>query len=49
MLSKAGGTPLAKHDLMRVVRLGVEKVRDMTKALEDALREDELVRVIEVR
>ncbi|GHJ83941.1 hypothetical protein NliqN6_0343 [Naganishia liquefaciens] len=49
VLSKAGGTPLMKHDLMRVVRLGVEQVRDMTKALEDALKEDERVRVIEVR
>jgi exosome complex component RRP45 len=49
VLSKAGGTPLAKHELMRVIRLGVERVRDMTNALEDALHEDELVRVIEVR
>jgi hypothetical protein len=49
VLSKAGGTPLAKHDLMRVVRLAVDRVRDMTKELEDALKADEQIRVIEVR
>ncbi|KAJ9120171.1 hypothetical protein QFC22_003070 [Naganishia vaughanmartiniae] len=49
VLSKAGGTPLAKDELMRVVRLAVERVRDMTKALEDALKADEKIRIIEVR
>ena len=49
VLSKAGGTALTPEEIMSVVRVGVERVRDLVKIMDDALREDQSSRVIEVR
>ena len=49
MLSKAGGNPLAVEELMKVVTLGVDVVREMTGEMEAALKEDEAVRIVDVR
>jgi exosome complex component RRP45 len=49
VLSKAGGTPLSVEEIMKVVTLGVDVVREMTGEVEKALKEDEKVRVVEVR
>lgn len=49
VLSKAGGTPLGVDELMKVVTIGVDVVREMTAEIEAALKADEGVRVIEVR
>lgn len=49
VLSKAGGNPLAVEELMKVVTLGVDVVREMTGEMEAALKEDEAVRIVDVR
>jgi exosome complex component RRP45 len=49
VLSKAGGTPLDLSEIMAVVRVGVDRVRELVKILEDALELDRGGRVIEVR
>ncbi|KAK4684809.1 exosome complex component RRP45, partial [Tremellales sp. Uapishka_1] len=49
VLSKAGGTPLTADEIMGVVRVGVEKVREMVKQIEAALERDKGTRVIEIR
>jgi exosome complex component RRP45 len=49
VLSKAGGTPLMPGEIMGVVRVGVDRVREMVKKLEEALARDREERVIEVR
>lgn len=49
VLSKAGGTPLGVDELMKVVTIGVDIVREMTGEIETALKADEAVRIIEVR
>ncbi|KAK8850668.1 hypothetical protein IAR55_004588 [Kwoniella newhampshirensis] len=49
VLSKAGGTPLAADEIMGVVRVGVERVREMVKHLEEELEKDKSTRVVEVR
>lgn len=49
VLSKAGGTPLAAEEIMGVVKVGVERVREIVKLLENALEKDKEGRVIEVR
>ena len=49
VLSKAGGTPLAAEEIMSAVRVGVDRVRDMVKAMEDALEADKSTRIVEVR
>lgn len=49
VLSKAGGTPLSAGEIMNVVRVGVEKVREMGKVLDEALERDRSSRVVEVR
>jgi exosome complex component RRP45 len=49
VLSKAGGTPLSVEELMKVVSIGVDVVREMTTEIETALKEDEKVRIVEVR
>ncbi|WWC65328.1 uncharacterized protein I303_107946 [Kwoniella dejecticola CBS 10117] len=49
VLSKAGGTPLAAEDIMGVVRVGVDRVREMVKIMDDALEKDRENRVVEVR
>jgi exosome complex component RRP45 len=49
VLSKAGGTPLGADEIMGVVRVAVDRVRDLIRTLEDALERDRAVRVVEVR
>ncbi|WWC98319.1 hypothetical protein V866_005210 [Kwoniella sp. B9012] len=49
VLSKAGGTPLSVEEIMGVVRVGVDKVRDMVKIMDEALEKDRENRVVEVR
>ncbi|ORX40790.1 ribosomal protein S5 domain 2-type protein [Kockovaella imperatae] len=49
VLSKAGGSALSPGEIMGVVRVGVERVRELVKIMEDALRSDQSNRVIEVR
>lgn len=48
VLSKAGGSPLSVDDVMDVVRVGVERVREVVKQMEEALETDMASRVIEV-
>ncbi|WWC92464.1 uncharacterized protein L201_007422 [Kwoniella dendrophila CBS 6074] len=49
VLSKAGGTPLAAEEIMNVVKVGVDRVREMVKIMDDALEKDRDSRVVEVR
>lgn len=51
VLSKAGGSPLSVDELMRVVKLGAERVKELVRQLEDGLKADWEIRgkVIEVR
>lgn len=49
VLSKAGGNPLGVEELMKVVTLGVDVVREMTSEMEAALKADEAVRIVDVR
>ena len=49
VLSKAGGTPLSANDIMGVVRVGVDRVREQIKVMDAALARDQEERVIEVR
>lgn len=49
VLSKAGGTPLAAEEIMTAVKVGVDRVRDMVRTMEEALEADKATRVVEVR
>lgn len=49
VLSKAGGSALSVDDVMAVVRVGVERVRESVKQIENALVADAAQRVVEVR
>lgn len=49
VLSKAGGTPLTVEDVMKVVNIGVDVVREMNAEIEEAIKKDEAVRVVDVR
>lgn len=49
VLSKAGGSALSVDDVMAVVRVGVERVRESVKRIEEALVEDAGRRIVEVR
>jgi exosome complex component RRP45 len=49
VLSKAGGTPLSAAEIMGVVRVGVDRVREQIKIMDAALDADQKTRVVEVR
>ncbi|ODN99597.1 exosome complex component RRP45 [Cryptococcus wingfieldii CBS 7118] len=49
VLSKAGGTPLAADEIMGVVKIGVEKVRELVSNMEEALELDRSTRVTEIQ
>ena len=49
VLNKAGGTPLDASEIMGVVRVGVDKVRELVRIIDEALDRDRASRVIEVR
>ncbi|WVQ70795.1 hypothetical protein IAR50_000317 [Cryptococcus sp. DSM 104548] len=49
VLSKAGGTPLAADEIMGVVKIGVDRVRELVSNMEEALELDKANRVTEVQ
>ncbi|GAA5969999.1 hypothetical protein JCM11641_000227 [Rhodosporidiobolus odoratus] len=49
VLSKQGGAPLPADEIMRVVMVGVERVKELEERVGRALREDLAGRVMEVR
>ncbi|KAF8579648.1 ribosomal protein S5 domain 2-like protein [Ramaria rubella] len=49
VLQKAGGVPLAVDTILRLVEVGVQKVKELDLVVEEALREDWKGRRIEVR
>ncbi|RXK41045.1 exosome complex component RRP45 [Tremella mesenterica] len=49
VLSKAGGSALAASEMMGVIRVGVDRVRQMVATVDKALEKDRSIRVIEVR
>ncbi|KAL7420787.1 3'-5'-exoribonuclease [Cryptotrichosporon argae] len=49
VLSKAGGAALAVDELMSLVNVGVDRVREVGRAIDDALERDRRTRVVEVR
>lgn len=48
VLSKAGGSALSVEEIMDVVRVGVERVRENVAQIEAALAKDKEARVVEV-
>lgn len=48
VLTKAGGTPLVVGDLLQVVNVAIDIVKEMTLELEDALRRDSITRTVDV-
>jgi exosome complex component RRP45 len=48
VLSKAGGSALSADEIMRVVRVGVERARTNVALIEEALAKDLAERVVEV-
>lgn len=49
VMHKAGGMPMSVEEIMKCVRIGVERVKEVTKTVNDALEEDWKGRVVEVR
>lgn len=49
VLSKAGGVPLPADDIMRVVMIGVQRVREVDALVKAALEKDAKRRIVEVR
>ncbi|TDL23498.1 ribosomal protein S5 domain 2-like protein [Rickenella mellea] len=49
VLQKAGGVPLAPDEIMRIVRIGVEKVKEIDRLVERRLKEDWAGRRVEGR
>ena len=49
MLTKAGGTPLAVDDIMKVVLIGAGRVKELDASIKAALEKESRVRVVEVR
>lgn len=49
VLTKAGGTPLAVDDIMKVVLIGVGRVKELDALLKAALEKEAKVRIVEVR
>ena len=49
VLTKAGGTPLAVNDIMKVVLIGVGRVKELDATLKAALEKEARVRIVEVR
>lgn len=49
MLQKLGGVPLAPDEILRIVEIGVRKVKELDRLVESRLREDWVGRRVEVR
>ncbi|KAG8947957.1 hypothetical protein FRC04_010154 [Tulasnella sp. 424] len=49
VMHKAGGMPMSVEEIMKCVRIGVERVKEVTKLVNDALEEDWKGRVVEIR
>lgn len=48
VLAKAGGIPLQVDEIVKVVNIGIDVVREMSAEVEAALQKDEAVRIINV-
>jgi len=49
VLSKAGGVPLPADDIMKVILIGVQRVKDVDAAIKGALEREAKAHVVEVR
>ncbi|KAF8509887.1 ribosomal protein S5 domain 2-type protein [Hysterangium stoloniferum] len=49
VVQKAGGVPLAVDEILRLVGVGVQRVKQLDKLVEDVLQEDWQGRIVEVR
>ena len=49
VVQKAGGVPIAADEIMRIIDVGVVKVRDLDHLVDQRLQEDWLERKVEVR
>jgi len=49
VLSKQGGLPISADEIMRVLMVGVERVKELDERIKEALEEDKRKRVREVR
>lgn len=49
VLSKAGGAPLPADDIMKVVSIGIQRVKELDAMVKEALEREAKRRVIEVR
>ncbi|KIO28724.1 hypothetical protein M407DRAFT_242923 [Tulasnella calospora MUT 4182] len=49
VMHKAGGMPLSVEEIMKCVKIGVERVREVSKMVNEALEEDWKGRVVEIR
>ncbi|KAL8293246.1 hypothetical protein RQP46_000940 [Phenoliferia psychrophenolica] len=49
VLSKAGGSPLPADDIMKVVQIGIQRVRDLDAMVKAALEREAKRRIVEVR
>ncbi|KAG8979607.1 hypothetical protein FRB90_008049, partial [Tulasnella sp. 427] len=49
VMHKAGGMPMSVEEIMRCVRIGVERVKEVSRMVNDALDEDWKGRAVEVR
>ena len=49
VLSKVGGTPLDANDVMKVVQIGAQRVKEVDSLIKDALDREARRRVVEVR
>lgn len=49
VLSKAGGAPLPTDDILKVVSIGIQRVKELDAMVKEALEREAKRRVIEVR
>ena len=49
MVQKAGGVPLAQDEIIRLINVGIAKVKELDAFVERRLKEDWAGRVVEVR
>lgn len=48
VLTKAGGTPLAVGDVMKVINVAIDVVKEMSRDIDDALKLDASARVVDI-
>ena len=49
VVQKAGGVPMEQDEIMRIINVGIAKVKDLDALVETRLKEDWAGRVVEVR